>query len=347
MTKQRLHYIDVAKGILILMVIVHHINNIADRNGIESPMVDYMGSTLSYFFAGFFMQAFFILNGFTSNFNKPFKTFCIGSFKSLMIPYFSFSVIMLIVDYLTFGECNIWITVANGDQTWFFLLDTYWFLSALFIARLIYWIIKHYISNHLVGGGILLSIMILGLILNHIMDGQAKDPAHWNNFFHYRNAMCMAIFLWIGDCIKRYKKTVEPYFKYITLLYILSCASLLFVLHRTYLLPVYTHSTSMPVKYFPLYLFFATSGSITIIWISKILNRNRILEYFGRGSVIVYIMHFYFLTIVIKQLSKLIYPTNFATSATFFILSFVLTSIACAAMIWLMQKPYLRKLIGK
>mgnify|MGYP001383621270 CR=1 FL=1 len=147
MDKNRLHYIDVAKGLLILMVIFQHIYVIAGIDGYKSESLKDLGG-ISYFYIGFYMQAFFLLNGFTSNFNKPFKQFLIGSFKGLIIPYISFTIMFKLLDGICFGDWSLWKTVAQGDQIWFFLDESYWFLTALFLARLIYWPVNHYIKKN-------------------------------------------------------------------------------------------------------------------------------------------------------------------------------------------------------
>lgn len=301
---------------------------------------------MSYFFAGFFMQAFFLLNGFTSNFDKPFKKFLWGSFKGLIIPFLSFSVISKVLDGVCFGKWSLWVTVAQGDQSWFFLEESYWFLTALFIARIIYWPVNRYIKNEWIKCFFMLGMLFLGTYVNNIMDGQVNWPAHWDNYFHYRNAMCMVIFLWIGDWMKKHKTIVEPYFKYATLLYFLALV-IGIVTHHRGIITGYTHSTDMTMTRIPLFLFFATFGSIAIIWISKKISHNKILEYYGRGSLVVYMTHFFFLQVLVNPLARLIYPTDLLSTSIYFIIAFVVVSLACAGMIWVMQKPYLRKLIGK
>lgn len=328
------------------MVIVHHINNIADKIGIVSPILDHLGGVLSYSFAGFFMQTFFLLNGFTSNFNKPFKLYLWGSFKGLIIPCIAFSIIFKFLNGICFGDWALWVTVAQGDQTWFFLDESYWFLTALFFARLLYWSVSRYVKNEWVKVLIMFSVLILGTWMNNIMDGQVNWPSHWNNHLHYRNAMCMAIFIWTGDLIKKIKNKIEPYYKYMAVLYT-SGLAVGIITHHLGIITAYTHSSFMTLTQIPLYLFFATFGSITMIWISKIIGHNKILEYYGRGSIVVYMVHFFFLTITIKTLSKAIYPAGVVSTVTFFVVIFIVVSLLCAGMIWLLKKPYLRKLIGR
>ena len=91
MQKTRLHYVDIAKGLLILMVIIHHIPQYYLTNG-HNNYLKYMDDN-SFIYSSFFMASFFILSGYVSNFSKPFIAFSIKNFKSLMVPSFAFTMI--------------------------------------------------------------------------------------------------------------------------------------------------------------------------------------------------------------------------------------------------------------
>ena len=80
------------------------------------------------------MQTFFLLSGYTSNFNMGFKLFFIKLCKGLLIPYFSFTILFKFIGILFLGEG---IFEQIGDENMFFLLEGFWFLSALFLAKLI------------------------------------------------------------------------------------------------------------------------------------------------------------------------------------------------------------------
>lgn len=346
MAKERLHYIDVAKGLLILLVIVPHVDNVARRCGIDCAALNRIGWTLSYFFAGFFMQAFFMLNGFTSNFNKPFKTYLWSSFKSLIIPYVVFSFIVKGLEGLCFGDWSLWVSVGGGDEQWLWIDDTYWFLTALFFARIIYWIVNRYVKSEWARGLILLVLVVIGTWLNNVMDGQVTHPSHWANHLHYRNALCMTIFIWIGHLLRKHDDKMTRCYVVATVLYVVGLA-IGIVTHHTGITMPYTHFSDMTLATIPFYLFFATTGSMATVWLSRKINHSRLLEYYGRGSIVVYVMHFFYLAVVVRLLSRVLWPTGYLNAALFFTITFISVSIMCAATIWLFEKPYLRKLIGK
>ena len=89
---KRLPWIDVTKEVLILLMVVGHIINKASNSGIISTYLLKCFS-LSSLYTCFFMQAFILLTGYTSNFEKSFKDFATSLVKTILIPWLSFSVI--------------------------------------------------------------------------------------------------------------------------------------------------------------------------------------------------------------------------------------------------------------
>ena len=81
-TKERLPYIDVAKGLLILMVVWGHFELILrETHKTSDPVVAYWDH-VEIIWSAFFMPAFFFITGLCGNFNKPFKKFVIQSFRT-------------------------------------------------------------------------------------------------------------------------------------------------------------------------------------------------------------------------------------------------------------------------
>lgn len=263
-----------------------------------------------------------------------------------MIPYIIFSLICKTLEALLWGETDLFQKTAGvGDQDWFFIEESYWFLTALFMARILYWFLCRNIQNDYYRGIVALGIMLLGFVLNHIYDGVSLDAAHFNNHLHYRNALCMMIFIWVGDFLKNHRAMLQKNQAGISLAYIIFVAGS-HVIGKA-CAPSYTHSTTILFHQIPLYLFYATTGSICIWWISQKISKNAILEYLGKGSLVVYLVHFTFLRLFIKYLSFIIVPSGIFSSFLFYICIFVLTVSFCAVTIWVFNYKILKILIGK
>ena len=87
--KERLHWVDVAKGILIVMVAMVHITGRGEELGISCPAIDAIGPIAGVLC--FRMPAFFILAGFWGKYDMGFKDFLIRNAKGLLLPLIIFS----------------------------------------------------------------------------------------------------------------------------------------------------------------------------------------------------------------------------------------------------------------
>ena len=84
--KERLHYIDIAKGLLILLVVYDHLPDmylysLKLHNNYISELNNWQ-----WIYKLFFMPAFFAITGMCSNFDKTFIPFLVNNFKSLIVP---------------------------------------------------------------------------------------------------------------------------------------------------------------------------------------------------------------------------------------------------------------------
>ena len=140
---KRLDYVDYAKGIGILLVVLGHTKMVVD----ESDTTAYFFIKLIY---TFHMPLFFVITGLLLGIRgrklekaKQKAKLNIGKlFVRLMIPYYIWSVIYMIVEYLQNGNENGKIQdmiratiITNGNAP-------LWFLAALFFARLIFHFLK-------------------------------------------------------------------------------------------------------------------------------------------------------------------------------------------------------------
>ncbi len=117
MDRQRTAWIDVAKGMGIIMVFIGHSS---------------LPKILSDFIWAFHMPLFFFLSGWCTNWKKlsP-KEFLLHRIKTLMIPFFIYSTIVLTIEYVA-GFSNILLWLHQGWQGY-----ALWFIPVLFMASFI------------------------------------------------------------------------------------------------------------------------------------------------------------------------------------------------------------------
>lgn len=148
MGKERKEWLDIAKGITIILMVLGH-----------SSLPAY----LNRFIFAFHMPLFFIASGWTSNWERyTVVDFIKRRTKTLLVPFIVYSVIVLL-----FHVCYNWMTVEEwllkgwGDGY------ALWFVPVLFlasvIARLIY-SLKQYLNNDL-WYAIIICVLLIGIDL--------------------------------------------------------------------------------------------------------------------------------------------------------------------------------------
>lgn len=338
---KRFSSIDICKGLLIILVVMVHVPLALDRVGLDYPYVRFLTNSTCYFYTGFFMPAFFLVSGYTSNFNKPVRQFLMSNVKGLLMPLLSLGVLSKIVELLAFGD-SFW-TITTGGVNYFFLVETLWFLSAMFVARILYWGVYHTFRKDYMRGLAMLLLLVVGVALNHLHP-EAQDPSHYHNFFHYRNAMCLSIFLWMGSVARHHGISRKA-------VYCLGIAYLPF-LGLSWLLPVfrpvpYTDSTTLTLLQIPQFLLFAVTGTALMVCVSSWISNHRMLEYLGRQSLMVYAFHYLLMRSLAFPLASMINPMDKVSSCLFYGVYVSLPLIFSAALARLFRVKPLNYLVGK
>lgn len=333
--KERLPYIDIAKGLLMICVILGHITGIGiEFGGVQNNYFEHLGYLLSTFYAPFYMQAFFLITGYTSNFDKPFTLFLSQNSKKLLLPYVFWGILYAVFNKVCFHH-DLFFTTLDGESL-FFLVEYYWFLSSLFIAKILYWFINK-LHNKVLIIAVSVALFLLGNIIC-VHYKEAMGTAHWNNWFHYRNALMMILFISLGQLIK--KRPIKVMGLTGTILYVsLFLMSILIGIH----LPNNGHAALLQIKEIPLHIACATAGSLMILFISRFFLPlgNKFLELFGKNSLAIYLTHYFILEIVLFFLGKLWAPIGMFQGSAMYLVSVAIVLPCCLFISQLMKrKPF-------
>lgn len=348
---KRLLWIDVTKGVLILLMVLGHIINKACNSGVASTYLLKCFS-LSSLYTCFFMQAFIILTGYTSNFEKSFKDFATSLVKTILIPWLTFSVICQLTR-MTSGEGGAFLTIDG--QKYFFLIEDFWFLHVLFFGKLLYYFIYRCIRRDIFRAAILLAMMVCGFTIFAVQN-DVSDTYHYYNYLHYKDLLCMTFFLWVGNYCRRknlFEYIKGKYFIIIIILYLIGHALRFFFrmkgLDELLIAPViisHGGNAISPLQ-IPAYLYYVILGSFSCFGIMQWINKCSLLEYFGRNSLVVYCMHFIFLGISLKVVNTIMPPVNIISALLFIISSLGLVLLLCSVIIYLTKYKPFNYLIGK
>lgn len=336
----RLKEIDTCKGLLIIMLVFHHINSMAILLLTENSMkfletVD----VVNVLFVPYFMQTFFFITGYCTSFDKTFRTFFVKNFKSLIIPLVAFSTFNQLFDWIIFKQDFIYIEVLGNK--FFYIVELFWFLPALFFAKLLMFMV-----GKLTDKSLYQAIFVASLFL--FATAFIKYRFHSFNYFHWHNALSMLPFLWCGVMFRKYClffKLKRWRLLSISISYIVIVTYLYF---SNRLIPYYTHFPHYTYKYVPLYLWLAFSGTIMVLQLSKAITPNKYLTYLGQNTIIVYGMHFTILTIVIIMLKVVglsIY--SFYSAIIFYVTTGIVTLFIVFNLCRLFQYRPLNYLIGR
>lgn len=266
--KERTLWIDVLKGLAIILVVVgHNVNN-----------------SVSEFIYCFHMPLFFLLSGFVFS-PKPINQYISKSFKRLVIPYIAFLITIFVPQIIALlshenplDDCvHLIKTILYGGALLTGVYGVFWFVSVLWFATNLF----NYILELHCRGWLLLILILIGYLLTLI-----PYPLPWN-----LHVVPMAVaYIWIGYLMKGYLDRMFSSKK-------LFCVLAIMILLAVYLL---RYELSIDMKYarygiFGISMLGSIIASLSICVLAFILSTNnaicRILGYIGTASMVIMYIH--------------------------------------------------------
>lgn len=204
----RLHYIDVAKGLLILTVLCHHVPHVSAIYNVNNAFVDFLKST-SVIYISFFMPAFFIITGYCTNFFKyNFIKFFLNNCKSILLPAFCLGFISLWLKLCSSGCTDLDEYCKLGFRTLILQGGPYWFLASLFLSKMIVkiWMVStKKISKNRNYDIYTLMFFLMLLCLSIVLNVRVS------NVWYFVHAFGLSVFLCIGSLIRKYNYLEKPF----------------------------------------------------------------------------------------------------------------------------------------
>lgn len=262
---KRLYYLDNARGLSILCVMIGHI---------------YSGdNALITWIYSFHVPLFFIISGallyYKNIVNKNFFDLTISRIKSILIPYIMFSIVNILFEIILKPSLETLKWTLIQTITLFGIGGPTWFLPALFIGEILFISINKCVNNKFSKFIIINTLFIIPFIFksNHIIVTVIL------------RSLTSLGYIAIGYYIFRYLIKVDLSWLSLTLIFISS----LILSKINGKVNLYLLHYNNPI----LYLISATIGSILIILTLKKLNNFNIkyLTYFGLNSIIIMATH--------------------------------------------------------
>lgn len=327
MKNARLYYLDIAKGILILLLLVSHFGNAVRESKIDIQEAYFAGIYFLHpLFSTFFMQCFFIISGYCSNFSYNVRKFFYKQLKEIIIPS------------IFFGIFNGLILYLQGTNS-LFCIETFWFLNALLFAKLFCWAVNKLKISIRLYCLISVALFLLGVVLNNYEIGE--------NIFSIRQCLCSCLFVVLGMLLRQEHYMYNFLIKYSWLLYMLIFL-IVYILNLEFRLPIIDGAFHKFSFYnTPSTVIICITGSFTILRISRSIGRFFFFEYFGKNSLVIYCFHFIPLVYVVQLLSRFLRPCSILTGTCFYLLALLLEISVMAIIVKIFNKTFFKYCIGK
>ncbi len=270
MTKSdRIHYLDIAKGIGIYLVVLGHVTH---------------SEWLWYYIWQFHMPLFFFISGLLYTPKDSFRAFLIKRAKSLYIPYVIFFLITFVYWVLIERKYRgaeipisyelIGLPYGTYEGGHLFFNGVLWFLPCLFATEIIFYFIAKLKDRIGIFAGISCSFAIGQLLLLSRIDYLP---------FGLHTAFNAILFYGIGYLLKPFLIQLNNKNKKHQVLFLLGCLAIQFLYIGKYV-------SNIKVCTVP-YSFLAFAGIGFYLILSNLLKKNRVIEYFGRNSLVILGLH--------------------------------------------------------
>jgi fucose 4-O-acetylase-like acetyltransferase len=296
MQRERIHWIDIAKGIGIIFIIYAHVLGSHD---------------FRHLFYSFHIPLFFFLSGIVYNPQKyiSFPVFLKKSVRGLLLPYFIFAFIFFILWLIRIQPDNLFspeiirqflsIFYANSNNGLMAFNNILWFLPTLFATRLLFVSIFRFFRKPKVIIFILMFFSVFGYLFS-IFASNIKLP------FGIETALSAVVFYGAGFLWNQSEKAKILVFKYKYYLFLPLLIIGAYISNVEF--NAYGVQIDMRLSHLNNYFSFYTAafcGIFTWISFSKILNKNSLLEKIGRNTLILFVWHpfvFIYLPVILKAI---------------------------------------------
>ena len=190
---ERAEWVDVAKGIGILLVVYFHVQDGIYRSGISAPEYFFYANTM---IRGIVMPLFFFLSGMfvERSLSKGIGLFIWDKVKVLLYPYLLWSLLHGGIQVILSPYTNDKLTVLDLMQIIYKPIAHFWFLQALFLTCIIYAFLKKYLPIYM------LLIIALAMYVGKFF----LDPGLINNIFRMFLFYVMgSIFAYISNKVQK------------------------------------------------------------------------------------------------------------------------------------------------
>lgn len=333
--KKREYWIDIAKGIGIIFVMLGH---------------TVIGPVITKYTYIFNLPVFIFLSGYLFNLSKfkDFWQFIRLRAKAIMIPYVGLSIIsivfykfyynMPIYDYTTM--VNMIVAFIKATRTQIFYNIPLWFLPTLFFIEIAFYLIRKINNKYLE--------WIIVIILSSYFVIKWDTLYNPKLFWTIDTGCFYLLFFALGYYLRQNILNIK--FKnrwFINIIFYITLAINLMIIYNNNLFERIFKNTIVinnGILYYLTLVILALSGIYITIKISQEIKRQKILEYIGRNSITFFGLH----VLIFWILDKIIKPIYFIQQNQIILSTiYVLITTVCIIALIPKLKQYLPLVFGK
>ena len=278
---------------------------------------------------------FFIISGFWSKNDMCFKDFVIKNAKSLLLPLIVFSFFGGILHELFYEILKRTYNAGALEYPSLVISMDYWFVLALFVAKVLYWLSCRLTNNKRLRFAISGIVYIVGVVL--------LKAWFLPNYVCWKWAVVLMIYLPMGRVIIKYLHS----WKLFILAFVLYWAVWLVFYQFDFGFPFTTAGMkNMDLKRALPSFMLCTAGSFLFLKLCSFIKRARVLELIGRNTLAIYVMHWWIEILAMKVMrgffSQGIWMSTLATLVTLARAVFIPCLIS-----ELLNRPKLKWILGK
>lgn len=296
--KERIQYIDLAKGFCIILVAAYHVSRLLHFH--QAPV---FWDTLSVFR----MPLYFFLSGLFFKEYEGFMGFFLRKVNKLLIPFLFF---YLVTSFALSNILNLFgVPVPDTESLgisglWAFIYEKFsngpiWFLLALFIVNIYFYAILVAVKQIITPPSIVVAIVTLacfgfGFFSTSFVSG------NYNLYCFTDTAMSALPFFAIGHLFFRYTDILVPnkFDKFLPIIVVV-CFCFTFFVNGKCSYKVNTFTINPILQYVS-----GMTGTLGIVFLAKLLHDLPFVSYWGRYSIMILVTHSLLIKVYVPIISK-------------------------------------------
>lgn len=329
-TDKRVNYIDLFRAFGIICMVFSHV---------------YFGHIIDKWIHVFHMPMFFVIAGFFYK-ERNFKEFIFNKVRSLLFPYFVFGLFHFIISCICIGSIDYNFLYSwfwnNTDKGGIPICGALWFLTAIFISELIYFVIKKNISSILISSIVCALVSVLGIFFSTFLP--VKLP------YALDAGLVGVAFCQIGGIVKTYSNKILNINIILSVLGLI-CSSILSFING------YVNLREGTYGIWPLFYICSTIMIISLWNIFRILYNKlnekhillieRFINPIGKNSIVYLCLNQLIIIICTKIINLIIHTETTVITIISKMLTFVFSLIILFLLQHIITKTKLKILLGR